>query len=340
MKTEFLKRLFAGVARPWRLTPLLALVVCVCCAAPDLFAPPDPGGRQIRFQNENGRKYLFIRDIAAYYGMQLSAVKDGCAISSGSSRAVFTFDKNYGSVNGANVNYLFPVLVRGGDPLLSEQDFFLVIDPVLRNRALARQNIRVVMIDPGHGAQDNGASGRSCKEKDLTLMLSRKLRASLLTKGYSVILTRDADVYPSLEDRSALCKKVKPDLFISIHCNASSDKSISGVETYAPTPAGAPSTGDSKPGYNSYSGNAFDKNNYRLAFEIQQAMVSSTKEYDKGVKHARFYVIKNASCPAVLVETGFISNPSEEANLASPGRQSAIVSAITTAIGKYAAATK
>ena len=95
-----------------------------------------------------------------------------------------------------------------------------------------------------------------------------------------------------------------------------------------------------KPGYNAYSGNAFDKNNYRLAFELQQSIISTTRAFDKGVKHARFFVIKNAICPAVLVETGFISNPSEEMNLASSGRQAAIVSSIVSGVERYAAAAK
>ncbi len=334
-----LSRLLSFAARPPRLLCLMAAAM-LFALAPDLFAPPDPQGRQIRFVSENGRKYLFLRDVAGYYGMQLGPSRDGCNIASASGRVAFTFDKNYGSINGTSVNYLFPALLRGGEPLVSEQDFFLVVDPVLRNRSLGRQNIRVIMIDPGHGAQDNGASGRKYREKDLTLQMAVKLRAALLAKGYSVILTRESDVYPSLEDRTNLCKKVNPDLFISVHCNASNDKSVNGVETYAPTPPGAPSTGDSKPGYNKYSGNAFDKNNYRLAFEVQQALVSSTKAFDKGVKHARFFVIKNATCPAVLVETGFISNPAEEASLGSQSRQNAVVSSIAAAVAKYAAAVK
>ncbi len=325
-----------------RLWPLLALLF-VFALPLELPAPPDQAARQIRFiGGDGGRRYLFVSDIAGYYGMQLRPSKESCAIVSpnGATRVVFVYEKSYGSINGTTVNYMFPILMKGGEALLSEQDFFLVVDPVLRNRSIGRQNVRVIMLDPGHGAQDNGAQGRTYKEKDLALQMAKKLRAALLAKGYSVIMTRDSDVYPTLEDRVDLCKKVKPDLYISVHCNASTDKSVNGVETYCPTPAKAPSTGDSKPGYNAYSANAFDKNNYRLAFEVQQSIVGATKAFDKGVKHARFFVIKNAICPAILIETGFISNPSEEMNLASAGRQAAIVSAIVSGVDRYAAAAK
>lgn len=329
-----------------KLRPAILLAFLLLASLPlDLPAPPDTqqGSRQIRFiGGDGGRRYLFISDIAGYYGLQLRPSRESCALVSanGSTRVVFVYEKSYGSVNGTTVNYMFPVMMRGGEALLSEQDFFLVIDPVLRNRSLGRQKIRMIMLDPGHGAQDNGAQGRIYKEKDLALQMAQKLRAALLAKGYSVIMTRDRDVYPSLEDRVDLCKKVHPDLYISVHCNASTDKNVNGIETYCPTPAKAPSTGDSKPGYNAYTANAFDKNNYRLAFEVQQALVSNTKAFDKGVKHARFFVIKNATCPAILVETGFISNPSEERNLASAGRQSATISAIVSGIERYATATK
>jgi N-acetylmuramoyl-L-alanine amidase len=170
--------------------------------------------------------------------------------------------------------------------------------------------------------------------------MAKKLRAELLSKGYSVVMTRDDDKFPSLEDRANYCRKVKPDIYVSIHCNASRDQSVTGIETYCPTPAKAPSTGSSKPGYNAYSGNAFDKNNYRLAYEVQSALVEATKAVDKGVKHARFFVIKNASCPAILVETGFVSNPSEEMSLASGRRQAQTVSAIVSGIERYAKAVK
>ncbi len=318
---------------------LLALLLPLCCVFEcALAAATQPN--QIRFAWEGGRKYVYIKDLAAYYGLALKYTREGCEISSESCRVSFTFDKRFGSINGIVVSYLFPPFIRGGEPLLSEHDFFLVVDPVLRNKALPKQQVRVVMIDPGHGGTDNGAVGRLYKEKDLTLVMAQKLKAALLAKGYSVIMTRDSDKFPSLQDRVDLCRRVKPDLFVSIHCNAAYDRSIYGVETYAATPMGAPSTSDSKPGYNQSSGNAFDKSSYRLAYEVQRELVGATKSEDRGVKHARFFVIKNAACPAILVETGFLSNSQEEASLSRQDRQSAIVSGIVSAIVKYAAAAK
>ena len=148
-------------------------------------------------------------------------------------------------------------------------------------------------------------------------------------------MTRAADSTLSLQARAGLCEKFRPDLFISVHCNAASQKTINGIETFAMTPAGCASSSDSRPSSARGSGNAFDKNNYRLAYEIQKALVRNTKAEDRGVKHARFFVLRNATCPAVLIETGFISNQREGALLNRADYQAKIVNAIVLGILNY-----
>ena len=102
-------------------------------------------------------------------------------------------------------------------------------------------------------------------------------------------MTRGADSTLSLQGRAELCKKYKPDLFISIHCNAAAQKTISGIETFAMTPNGCASSNDSKPGNSTGTGNSFDKNNYRMAYEIQKALlkkleVENSQSQDKEEK--------------------------------------------------------
>ena len=167
--------------------------------------------------------------------------------------------------------------------------------------------------------------------------MALKLRAALRKLGFQVIMTRGADSTLSLQGRAELCKKYKPDLFISIHCNAAAQKTISGIETFAMTPNGCASSNDSKPGNSTGTGNSFDKNNYRMAYEIQKALLKNTKAEDRGVKHARFFVLRNASCPAVLIETGFISNLRESALLNRADYQAKIVNAIVAGVLNYRA---
>ena len=153
-------------------------------------------------------------------------------------------------------------------------------------------------------------------------------------------MTRTGDRYPSLEDRVNMHAKARADLYLSIHCNASVVKSINGIETFVVTPAGAPSSSDSKSNFTRNKGNAFDRQNYRLAHEIQRQLIWKTGAEDRGVKHARFYVIKNVACPAVLIETGFLSNYREGSQLLTYRRQMATVNAIVDGIMRYVSATK
>lgn len=296
---------------------------------------------RIRSQWNAGRRYVYLYDVAAFYGMTVFRDGNRYALSSKYSRLVFNVNKRFGSINGTGVTYLFAPVLRRGLPFISEMDFSLVIDPVLRRNVLPRKRIRTIMIDPGHGGKDKGAPGpNGVWEKQVALSMALKLQAALRAKGYTVMMTRSTDRYPTLEDRVNMHARTKADLFISLHCNASVVKSISGIETFAMTPAGAPSSNDSKANFTKGPGNNFDKQNYRLAYEIQRQLVARTGAVDRGVKHARFYVIKNVNCPAVLIETGFLSNYKEGCSLLTWKRQKDTVDAIVSGILSYSAAVK
>ena len=293
---------------------------------------------QIRYTFDLGRKYLSLRDIASFYGLKFVLGQSACEITGNKLRASFVFDKRYGAVNGITVHYLNAIYKKGQEVFIAEQDFFSVLDPIVRSNSLKNQKIRTIMLDPGHGGKDNGAQGKKFKEKDVALDVARKLRDILTASGYKVIMTRETDVFPTLEDRTNKCNAARPDLFISIHCNGAGNPGINGVETFRMTPVGAASTSDSQAKFTRCPGNIFDNNNSRLAFEIQQSLARTTRQIDRGVKHARFYVIRNVICPAVLVEIGFITNPVEEMLLGNPTRQQTIAKSIAEGIKRYQAA--
>jgi len=289
----------------------------------------------VRFTKAYGKRYVYLADVAKYYGMALVRGRSGCELRSRYSRIVFKYGKKDSILNGVKVNLLNAPFRKGAEPMISEHDFVLFLDPVLRKNAIPKKRIKTVMIDPGHGRKDTGAIGRRFKEKDIVLQIARRLKWKLEKAGYRVVMTRNSDIFLSLKERADLCNKIKPDIFISIHCNSAGAKSARGLETYCLTPAGEASFGSNKPQSAAEIGNASDKANAKLAYDIQKHTRGTTKAIDRGVKHARFFVLKNIRCPGVLIETGFISNPTEEGRLASAAYQEKIAAGIAAGIAAF-----
>lgn len=305
-----------------------------------LFIASCANAQYIRYTKAYGKKYVYLKDMAKYYGMSLIKGNKGCELRSRFSRVVFTYQKRSGKFNGVKINFLNAPYSYKGEPMLSETDFLLYLDPMLRKGALKKGKVKKVMIDPGHGGKDTGAIGKHIMEKNVALQIAKKLRDLLKAKGYQVIMTRTGDTFPTLQQRVDLCAKHQPDLFISIHCNSAGAKSARGIETYCMTPAGSASTADTKPSNKKEKGNTFDKNNARLAIETHKHVLANAKTLDRGIKHARFFVLKNASCPGILLETGFLSNYYDERNLGSAAYQAKIAKGLADAVSAYTKAVK
>ena len=302
------------------------------CSAEELEAGP-----YIRYASVHGMRYVYLNDVSKYYRMNLQVGDKACDMRNSSANASFVYNKREGKINGITVNYMFPSYVTGTEPMISEFDFNLLLDPVIRSAA-PRYRVGIIVIDPGHGGKDNGAQGRIYSEKDLNLQIARRLKDVLRAKGYIAMLTRDKDFFIELEERSGKASAMKADLFISIHSNSAGRgvSAINGIETYCLTPEGAPSTADAKAkNGNREKGNLNNKNNYLLAYDIQRNLLRNTGANDRGVKHARFAVLKEAPCPAVLVETGFMSNLYEERNLGTGAYQDRLAFGIADGIIAY-----
>ena len=184
-----------------------------------------------------------------------------------------------------------------------------------------------VAIDPGHGGTDPGATGFSgSKEKDLNLIISRKIRDLLVARGIEVLMTREIDMTLSLPARASAANGWRVDAFVSIHQNSFTEaikdpggnvigtRYPEGIETY------------SFPG--SLQGAA-------LAARIQDNMIKNTAAVNRGAKTANFFVIKETDMPSALVECGFITNPAEEARLLTEEYQNIIASSIADGILQY-----
>jgi N-acetylmuramoyl-L-alanine amidase len=173
-----------------------------------------------------------------------------------------------------------------------------------------------VIIDPGHGGADSGAVGLSgLREADVTLAISRLVHDDLAAQGIASVMTRADDSTVPLEERPDLAIRNGGIVFVSIHANGSRSIGSAGTETYYRTPE-----------------------SQAFARVMQSEVTQALGEPDRGIHTADFYVLVNTPMPAVLVETAFITNPSEEAMLRDPSVQQRIADAIARAIAKYLAA--
>lgn len=171
-----------------------------------------------------------------------------------------------------------------------------------------------VFIDPGHGGADAGALSQDRKlvESKVVLDIAKRLAAYLTQTGFDVRLSRqDNTVSPLLEERTLMAARWKADVFVSIHINATGDGDASayGLETFILPPAGSSSTYGGATSAAVQTGNGNDVRNMQLGFAIQRRALKTSKLADRGLRRARFAVLREASMPAALVECGFISSP-------------------------------
>lgn len=169
------------------------------------------------------------------------------------------------------------------------------------------------MIDPGHGGQDLGAKCGYAREKDVVLAVALKVKASLESQGHRVVLTRTGDYFVPLATRVAMNNKLKPDAFVSIHCNdTDGSKSAHGIEVYYLTPQ-----------------------SQALASNIHGSLVKGLKANDRGVRQRQLFVVHHTPHPSILAEIGFLSNAKERVKLCSADYQKRVAMAITTGLSNY-----
>src|SRR5256714_880653 len=148
---------------------------------------------------------------------------------------------------------------------------------------------RTVVIDAGHGGYDRGGvPGQRISEKDKTLDVAQRLKRILQASGYRVIMTRDSDVFIPLGTRVSIANSYRGATFISIHFNCASRSGANGIETYY---------------YRSDSAG--------LAQSIHRNVVSGAPTENRGIRRRGFYVLRRTAIPSVLVECGFLTNPTE-----------------------------
>ncbi len=216
---------------------------------------------------------------------------------------------------------------------------------------------KTIVIDAGHGGKDPGASGyRRYKEKHVVLGIAKYLRDYLKSRGYRVYMTRSGDYFIRLRNRTRFANKKKADLFISIHANASKNKRAKGIETYFLSPsrssrakrvAAMENKADiddmnyyAKQSFLSFLNNHKIIASNKLAIDLQQGILLELRKYykvvsDGGVREGPFWVLVGAQMPAVLIEVGFITNPTEARRLVSKNYQKHLAKGIADGVERY-----
>ncbi len=224
--------------------------------------------------------------------------------------------------------------------MVSSDDVSRLIKPILYKptAAVTNERPRIVFLDPGHGGDDGGAESiiEGSLEKDIALDISKRLDRYLKAAGMEVRYSRKDDTFKTLTERTELALEAKADIFISIHCNKAAGKSARGIETFTIAFESYDSTSaDSRIAKKRRTGNTYDSRNSSLGYIIHSALPVRRGERDRGLRHARFQVLRNAAMPAILIECGFLSNEGEAAALASPRYREKLAEAIAQGIINY-----
>jgi N-acetylmuramoyl-L-alanine amidase len=299
----------------------------------------------------NGQSYLQLSQWAAANGFSSSTHAGGheVVLTDGSTHLIFDVNSSQAQINGIHVRLSFPVASQADQLYLSELDFKTLVQPLVDPPRSMAKNSLTICLDPGHGGRDTGnrvGSGFFAhNEKTYTLALALVLRQELEKLGFNVILTRNKDVYIPLSSRPGLANARGADLFVSLHFNASQvdPASVAGPETYCITPVGARSSNDQSEEVEGYpfSGTASTVANYNegksllLAYEMEKALVQSLHVEDRGVRRARFAVLRDARMPAILIEGGYMTNPVEGHRINTPSYREQMADAITKGIMSY-----
>jgi len=234
-----------------------------------------------------------------------------------------------------------PVARHWGAWTIRDLDVDKTILPLLNpSVALKSENWRLVIVDPGHGGEDRGASdlGRGLEEKRIALELARRVRTILQKYNVDVRLTRSGDQTVELGQRCLSANRLGADLFVSIHLNAAANSGSSGIETHILPPAGCPITASalvSSRDRVAFPGNRHDKANMVAGYYIQRSLIKYTRLEDRGVRRSRFYVLRNVACPAALVECGFISSRKDRAKIMTAAYRDNVARGIAEGILSY-----
>src|SRR4029077_16278591 len=289
-----------------------------------------------------GSDYLSVDNISQFYGLPAGMAASGEKVEFDTVKNPLEFVSGSREVmiNGARSWLCFPVIEQDGKYLVSRTDVAKTIEPLVRpHRVQNVGKVQTVVLDPGHGGYDRGQVSRFGYEKDFALDVARKLRPLLQAKGLHVIMTREGDYFVPLEVRAKIANAARNSIFVRIHFNATNDDpNATGFEIFSFTPRGAPSASDSavaSSSVNMQPGSQVDAQSMALSACIYHSLLGHIPEYDRGIKRARFAVLRLTKVPAVLIEGGFLTERGECKLISNKDWRGKLAAAIGVGIENY-----
>ena len=314
----------------------------------------------------NNSLYYPLKDFCAHFGVEwdYDSIARQVILNKRALEVKLLIESSVVLVNGSPLDMGQEVLTRNGIVYLPLSFKEKVADRFYREAlpeppaAAVSRRIKRIVIDAGHGGRDPGAIGKSgLREKDVNLDIARRLANLLESKGISAILTRSSDKFIPLEARADIANKADADLFISLHSNAARSRKLNGFEVYYITDKiddssralNSARNGDLNIESPSFYGNSLNikaalwdmlytesrGRSISLAQSICQSAQRNMGLRILGVKGARFVVLKGSHVPAVLVEMGFLSHPTEERCLRNGFYRQQLAEAISAGILDY-----
>lgn len=297
----------------------------------------------------NGIEYVSLVDGAERLGLRIerSIPQTSVMLKDGARPVARLVDRSRDvDIKGLRVFLGDPMIERGGRFYVSRTDFDMHLVPRLRPDLCGPppRAPRVIAIDPGHGGLDHGTENRTLglMEKTFTLDVAIRLKLLLEKTGYTVVLTRDTDVDVPKQIRSEIANQAAADLFVSVHFNSLyPNTKTTGVEVLSFPARSQRSTNSWSPGEKDDSQgrdepiNAFDAWNSLLAGAMHRRLLDALHNGDRGEKFEHLGVLRQLTCPGVLVEPAFLSSDSEGARLGAPAYRDTIAAAILAGIQDY-----
>jgi len=282
--------------------------------------------------------YVPLENVGAFYGLG-SVIRDnatakfefGARTLQGAAESTEFF------INRLKFILSYPLIQYRQHICISRMDLTKIIEPVLRPQKIGNaEKIDTIILDPGGDESDEIIKSAYGAEKDFTLDVANRTRLLLLQDGYKVVMTRTADALVPEEERIRIANLYANALFISIHFS-SEDSKETGIQTYALAPRGVPSTGDkaSESDLQVCYNNINDAQNIALATAVHASLIVRSRMYDRGIKRARFPVIRDITIPGVLFEGGVLSNDYDARLIATPAYRQQTAACILQAVQNY-----
>ena len=328
-----LKHTFTG--SPW-FRRALAAVLVVCASI--THAATVAGWEIAKIE---GRDYVSVDSMKRFYNFtKLSRSGGSVVLENAKVEMNLRVGGNECLMNGVKFVFTHPVATVGEKAYVSRMDLAKLIDPVLRPNFIKNAgDFRTVILDPGHGGKDPGATNSLGNEATYNMKVAERAKTELQKLGFKVVMTRDSNRYLSLQERVQFANAVREDaVFVSIHFN-SGGRAARGIETFTLSPPGVSHYGRSKIEADNQvrTGNEHDSANIALATSVHGTILSrlGKNTFDRGIKRARFSVLSGVRHPAILLEGGFMTHPYEARLIENETYRNAIATGIVDAVRKY-----